>query len=202
MYALPVTFLDSPGSNTVSTAVAWLHYLFSTVFDLVTLVISSWHLLGHQPWQYLSFGGIGRVLIIDGLGYFVLLTAINIINMIFFKTQPLEQQSSAASLGYVLTMIGCQRILIHLRGALAVSTNMVWMGGDQVVIHADVANRSSSWTPPPRAIANGISVEDRSHEMAIRVTIQQDVEAYPGVQDATKSTDTISTHKDHGGLAS
>ena len=167
-------------------------------FDLVTLLISSWYLLGRQPCEYLSFGGIGRVLIVDGLGYFVLLTAVNIVNVVFYKTAPLALQSSAASLGYVLTMIGCQRILINLRGALVLSADVVWMGGNQVVLRADIAEHSSNWTPK-RPVTNGVSGDDRAHEMAIRVTIQRDIEAYPDGPSGTKSSDTISTRKEHGG---
>jgi len=88
-------------------------------FDLVTLIISSWYLLGRHPYGYLSLGGISRVLAVDGIGYFVLLTAVNIVNLIFYKTAPTAAlQTAAASLGYVVTMIGCQRILIRLKGVL------------------------------------------------------------------------------------
>ena len=189
---------DRSDTHRACTTVAWLHYVFSMSFDLVTLLISSWYLLGRQPCHYVSFGGIGRVMIVDGLGYFVLLTAVNVVNMIFYKTAPTALQSSAASLGYVVTMIGCQRILIHLRGALVVTTDMVWMGGDQVVIRADIADHSSNRTPR-RPTTNGVSGEDRTHEMAIRVTITRDVEAYPEGPSGTKSSDAISTHKERGG---
>jgi len=88
-------------------------------FDLVTLIISSWYLLGRHPYGYLSLGGISRVLAVDGIGYFVLLTAVNIVNLIFYKTAPTAAlQTAGASLGYVFTMIGCQRILIRLKGVL------------------------------------------------------------------------------------
>ena len=56
------------------------------------------------------------MLVADGLAYFVLLTAINIVNTIFFTIAPMQKQPAAASLGYVVTMIVGQRILIHLKG--------------------------------------------------------------------------------------
>ena len=113
------------GADATLTVVAWLHYVFSMCFDLITLIISFWYLLGRRACEYLSFGGISRVMIVDGLGYFVLLTAINVVNVVFYKTAPTALQSSAASLGYVITMIGCQRILIHLRGMSGPSTYML-----------------------------------------------------------------------------
>ena len=105
--------------------VAWIHYLLSMCYDLLTLLISSYYLLGRQPCLYLSFSSMARVLLVDGLGYFVMLTAVNIVNLVFFKTAPTTAlQTAASSLGYTVTMIGGQRILIHLRGKLRQSSGV------------------------------------------------------------------------------
>ncbi|KIJ63169.1 hypothetical protein HYDPIDRAFT_113767, partial [Hydnomerulius pinastri MD-312] len=54
-------------------------------------------------------------MIYDGLGYFVVLTACNILNLILYRASDEAVQSSGASLGYAVTWIMSQRILIHLR---------------------------------------------------------------------------------------
>jgi len=92
-------------------------------------------------------------------------------------------------------MIGCQRILIHLRGTLV--SPVETLVGELVVILADIADHSSNWTPK-RPTTNGVGDGDRAHELAIRVTIQRDVEQYANSPNATKSSDTISTRKEHG----
>ena len=97
---------------------AWIHYVCSMTYDFLTLTISSYFLLGRQPWQSLSFSRVGRMMLVDGLGYFAMLTITNVVNIIFYKTAPLALQSAASSLGYTFVMIGCQRILIHLRGMM------------------------------------------------------------------------------------
>ncbi|KAH7094203.1 hypothetical protein BKA62DRAFT_42920 [Auriculariales sp. MPI-PUGE-AT-0066] len=164
--------------NLPGQKVAWLHYIFAMAFDLLTLTMSAWYLLGRQPCAYLSFSGVARVMLVDGLGYFTMLTAINIVNVVFYKSAPTQLQSAGASLGYCITMIGCQRILIHLR---------------------DLADHSTNRTPK-RPTTNGVSGPDASaaHELAIRVTIQRDVEAYTDASDPPKTTTNsmISAHKD------
>jgi len=53
----------------------------------------------------------------DGLGYFVALTAVNMMNVFLYRGAPHSIQSSGASLGYAVIWIMSQRILIHLREA-------------------------------------------------------------------------------------
>lgn len=53
----------------------------------------------------------------DGLGYFVALTASNILNLILYRASDVNIQSAGVSLSYSVTWIMSQRILIHLRDA-------------------------------------------------------------------------------------
>lgn len=57
----------------------------------------------------------------DGLGYFAVLTASNILNIILYQTSNPALQSSGASLGFAVVWIMSQRILIHLREVVAES---------------------------------------------------------------------------------
>ncbi|PPQ77209.1 hypothetical protein CVT25_011055 [Psilocybe cyanescens] len=52
----------------------------------------------------------------DGLGYLFVLTGINIFNLILFKTSQ-DIQTAASSLGYCVSWIMSQRLLIHLYDA-------------------------------------------------------------------------------------
>jgi hypothetical protein len=54
-------------------------------------------------------------MIYDGLGYFLVLTGVNIFNLILYRASDQGVQSAGASIGYAVTWIMSQRILIHLR---------------------------------------------------------------------------------------
>ncbi|KAH7101319.1 hypothetical protein BKA62DRAFT_619019 [Auriculariales sp. MPI-PUGE-AT-0066] len=152
-------------SSNGGVKLARLHYVFGIAFDALTLIISSYYLIGPRPWAYFSFNGVVRTMLTDGLGYFAVLTVANIINILFWTSASQKQQNMAASLGYAFTMIGSQRILINLQG---------------------IADHSSNMTlprPPMRNVATGTTVHG-THEMAIRVTIQQDIEACSDDPDA------------------
>jgi len=60
---------------------------------------------------------VTRMMLVDGLWYFVVLTASNFVNLLFNRLASLSdtvQQTAAASLGYCVTWIMSQRLLIHL----------------------------------------------------------------------------------------
>ncbi|KAH9964954.1 hypothetical protein BC827DRAFT_1265636 [Russula dissimulans] len=56
-------------------------------------------------------------LLYDGLGYFVVLTAINLMNIFLFRGASVVTETSGASLAYSITWIMSQRILLHPREA-------------------------------------------------------------------------------------
>lgn len=149
--------------NASGYLVAWIHYVLSMTYDLVTLIISSYYLLGRSPVTYFSFSRIARILLVDGIGYFFILTAVNILNLILYKSAPTNLQSAGASLGYAITMIMAQRILIHLR---------------------DISDDSSRGRTPKERPATGAGPDGTSgHEMGIRITIRRDVEVDDGGAD-------------------
>ncbi|KAG1847608.1 hypothetical protein F4604DRAFT_162079 [Suillus subluteus] len=96
------------------TLSAWLYYLAAMLYDLVMLTVSTTHLLRYNPLSS-KVGRLVRVLIYDGIGYFIVLSATNLLNLVLYHTTDSETQSAGASLGYAVTWIMSQRILINIR---------------------------------------------------------------------------------------
>ncbi|KAG1767319.1 hypothetical protein EV702DRAFT_1147403 [Suillus placidus] len=93
---------------------AWLYYLAVMLYDLVMLTVSTMHLLRYNPLSN-RVGRLVRVLMYDGIGYFIVLSAVNLLNLILYHTTNAETQSAGASLGYAVTWIMSQQILINIR---------------------------------------------------------------------------------------
>jgi len=61
---------------------------------------------------------VTRMMLADGVWYFVVLALINFLNVVFYRATSLDDvQTAAASLGYCATWIMSQRLLIHLHEA-------------------------------------------------------------------------------------
>ncbi|TDL24640.1 hypothetical protein BD410DRAFT_786167 [Rickenella mellea] len=101
-----VQFASCASGNGVGHHIAWIHYIIAMSFDLVAIGISTAYL-----WMYSAtstrVSHFVRTLLYEGLGYFVVLTAINLVNLFLFRT----------SLGYVVVWIMSQRIILHQREA-------------------------------------------------------------------------------------
>lgn len=93
---------------------AWFFYTAAMLYDLAVLTISTVYLLRYNPLNS-RLEQLVRVLIYDGIGYFVVLTGSNILNIILYHTSDIQTQSAGASIGFAVIWIMSQRILIHLR---------------------------------------------------------------------------------------
>ncbi|KAI0073637.1 hypothetical protein K474DRAFT_172789 [Panus rudis PR-1116 ss-1] len=124
----------TPG-NTTNHLSVWLYYVLAMAYDLITLGISTFYLIGWSS-NPNKMSGLVRLMFYDGLGYFVALTGANVFNLILYRTTDESYQSSGASVGYTVTWIMTQRILIHLRDAAAehqvkqVVTRQLYSGRD------------------------------------------------------------------------
>ncbi|KAF8271046.1 hypothetical protein EI94DRAFT_1721217 [Lactarius quietus] len=95
---------------------SWLFYLSGMLFDLLTLIISMTYLFKlHSNSPFAS--RLVRMMIYDGLGYFVALTVANTVNAILSKSTNSILQVAGAPLSGLVTWIMSQRILIHLQDA-------------------------------------------------------------------------------------
>ncbi|KAH7882419.1 hypothetical protein F5I97DRAFT_363864 [Phlebopus sp. FC_14] len=149
----------TPGNSPHQTA--WLFYLFAMLYDSVTLVISTVYLLRYNTTKG-RFSRLIRAMLYDGLGYFVVLTAVNIFNLILYQASDDAVQSSGASLGYGVTWIMSQRILIHLREMCADMKGRL----DNVVVSRQLC--------PGRDVATALRSQFGAHKGPI------DVEFAPG----------------------
>ncbi|OJA13672.1 hypothetical protein AZE42_08979 [Rhizopogon vesiculosus] len=134
----PVTTDGNCISGSASkTIAAWFYYLAAMMYDLAMLAISTTYLLRYSPLSS-RLEQLIRVLIYDGIGFFLALTGKYALLFFVghlpkstlsqgrtylissFITRPvprlsLQEGIIRASLGYAVTWIMSQRILIHLR---------------------------------------------------------------------------------------
>ncbi|TFK87494.1 hypothetical protein K466DRAFT_107208 [Polyporus arcularius HHB13444] len=117
----------------------WLFYVFAMVYDVIALGIATVFLIGFGP-NNGKMARLVRIMLTDGLVYFVALTGVNILNLILYRSVDEASQSSGVSLGYALTWIMSQRILIHLRDAAAAHNRTVTT---QIVVSRPLASALS-----------------------------------------------------------
>ncbi|KAJ7033603.1 hypothetical protein C8F04DRAFT_1395996 [Mycena alexandri] len=94
--------------------VASLYYVGCLVFDFVAMVISASYLWKFSNSSRASFSRLTRMMLEDGIMYFVVLTGMNIVNLIFFQSRDTTLQSAASSLGFAVTMIFSSRFILNL----------------------------------------------------------------------------------------
>ncbi|KAI6113879.1 hypothetical protein EDD16DRAFT_1115776 [Pisolithus croceorrhizus] len=71
----------------------WLFYLIAMIYDIMALVVSTIHLIRYKTYSG-KFSFLIRVMIYDGLIFFVVLTAVNIFNLILYQQPDVVAQVS------------------------------------------------------------------------------------------------------------
>ncbi|KAF7340449.1 hypothetical protein MVEN_01965100 [Mycena venus] len=109
---------SSCGSHSPTSAWGgWVSYVVAIIYNFVTTVVCIFFLLKMKTSNGSMMSRVTRMMLVDGIWYFVALTAINFVNLLFNRLPSLSkqaQQTAAASLGYCVTWIMSQRLLIHL----------------------------------------------------------------------------------------
>ncbi|KAJ7305633.1 hypothetical protein DFH08DRAFT_1089016 [Mycena albidolilacea] len=100
--------------NPPGVHIAALSYVGGLVFDVVTMGITSRYLWKFSSSSRSSFSQLTGMMLRDGLMYFVALSAMNVVNIIFFQNPQTVLQSSAVSLGFASTMIFSGRFILNL----------------------------------------------------------------------------------------
>ncbi|KAJ7128948.1 hypothetical protein C8R43DRAFT_686416 [Mycena crocata] len=97
----------------------WVHYCVAIIYDWTTSIFCIYFLLKLKPLSTSMMGRVTKMMLADGVGYFAALALVNALNLGFYRATPLadEVQTAAASLGYSVTFIMSQKLLIHLHEA-------------------------------------------------------------------------------------
>jgi len=97
----------------------WVHYAVAIIYNFITTVICIFFLLKLKTSSGSMMSRVTRMMLVDGVWYFVVLTAVNFLNLGFYRLALSQevQQTAAASLDYCVTWIMSQRLLIHLHEA-------------------------------------------------------------------------------------
>jgi len=132
---------------------AWSFYLAAMLFDFLTLSISTYYLLKAKTKVTSAASKIVNILLYDGLGYFVALTAINMLNVFLYRRGSHPIQSAGVTMAYAVTLIMSQRILLHVREVRAKQT--------EVIV-----------SPPPTSNTTGLRSEGQTkHELSVDVNM-------------------------------
>ncbi|KAJ7027166.1 hypothetical protein C8F04DRAFT_1189831 [Mycena alexandri] len=100
--------------NLPGVKVASLFYAACLIFDAVTMILSAGYLWKFSNSSRASIGRLTKMMLEDGIVYFIVLTAMNLVNLVFFQSRDTVRQSSAASLGYAVTMVFSSRFILNL----------------------------------------------------------------------------------------
>ncbi|KAH9056808.1 hypothetical protein EDB87DRAFT_1634441 [Lactarius vividus] len=117
------TIASAHPQSPVST---WSFYFVAMLFDCLTLSISTFYLIRVKAvTSTSSTSQLCKILLYDGLGYFVVLTLTNAANILLYRGVRHVIQTTGASFEYAVTWIMSQRILIHPRNARTDQTSVV-----------------------------------------------------------------------------
>ncbi|KAJ7097368.1 hypothetical protein C8R44DRAFT_889286 [Mycena epipterygia] len=100
--------------NLPGVKVASLYYVGGLVFDVVTMAITSIYLWKFSNTSRTSLSQLARMMLQDGIMYFIALSGMNIVNLIFFQSNDPVLQPSASTLGFAATMIFSSRFILNL----------------------------------------------------------------------------------------
>ncbi|CCL98312.1 uncharacterized protein FIBRA_00306 [Fibroporia radiculosa] len=86
-------------SNETHPVTTWLYYVIAICYDCITLCISTYYLLRYYSPSIPSsrVARLVKVMIYDGIGYFVILTGTNVLNLVIFNVANGFTQSSGLS---------------------------------------------------------------------------------------------------------
>ncbi|KAJ7513148.1 hypothetical protein B0H11DRAFT_18244 [Mycena galericulata] len=108
------TNANCTSGNLPGVKIASLYYVGCLVFDVVAMYITATYLWKFSNTNRASLSRLTRMMLEDGIMYFIALSAMNVMNLIFFQSRDTTLQSSGASLGFAVTMIFSSRFILNL----------------------------------------------------------------------------------------
>jgi len=159
----------SPG-NLRARMPQWVFYLMAMLYDAVTCILSTFYLIRSAS-GISSMSSLVQMLFFDGLGYMVVLTAANLLNLILYRNSVGKGvQSSGAAFGYMVVWIMSQRILIHIHEAAEERARQ-----RIVVTHQLSAPRDITHAMRTQFTGGKDGTESNSGELDVQVQIEQAV---------------------------
>ncbi|KAK7018156.1 hypothetical protein R3P38DRAFT_2539156 [Favolaschia claudopus] len=113
-FNLLIPFVSCTSGNLPGVKVASLFYAGTLLFDIGALSLTAVYLWKFSNSSRAPLSRLAKMMIEDGIMYFVALTSMNIVNLIFFQDQDPVLQSAASSLGFAVTMIYSGRFILTL----------------------------------------------------------------------------------------
>ncbi|KAJ2916856.1 hypothetical protein MD484_g3541, partial [Candolleomyces efflorescens] len=141
----PCTASDKPGSHVVSG-----FWLAPVAFDLICTFLTVWKALTLQ--QSIVRSPIIKIFVREGLGYFLAVAGVNVLNAAFMFQKNPNLQNINCFLALVLSQVLCCRLVLNLKGAQE-STSRPGTN----------SNTANSYTPgAPRS--TGVSIPLRKYQ--------------------------------------
>ncbi|KAK7062272.1 hypothetical protein R3P38DRAFT_2493813 [Favolaschia claudopus] len=100
--------------NPPGIKIASLYYVGGLVYDVVTMILTSVYIFKFTSSSRTSLSQLMRMMLEDGIMYFIALCALNIINIIFFQSPNTALQPAASTLGMATTTIFSGRFVLNL----------------------------------------------------------------------------------------
>jgi len=161
----------SPG-NSIARMPQWVFYLMAMLFDAVTVLLSSFYLIKSAS-GIRGMSSIIKMMFYDGLGYMVVLTAANIVNLILYRNSVGKGvQSSGASFGYMVVWIMSQRILIHIHDAAEERARQRIIVAHQLSAPRDITHAMRTQFNGGK---DGVDTNTETVDLGVQVQIEQAV---------------------------
>ncbi|KAJ7252821.1 hypothetical protein C8J57DRAFT_1474038, partial [Mycena rebaudengoi] len=100
--------------NPPGVHLASLYYVGGLTFDVVTMLISTAYLWKFSGKNRFSRSQFAKMMLEDGIVYFIALSAMNVVNIVFYNNPITAVQASAGPLGFAFTMIFSGRFILNL----------------------------------------------------------------------------------------
>jgi len=169
--------------NPPGVHIASLYYVGGLVYDVLTMFLTSVYLWKFSNASRTSLSKLTKMMLEDGIMYFIALCAMNIVNIIFFQSPNTVLQPSASTLGMAATMIFSARFILNL----SEHVSRDGLSGDQT---------HSSRTPAHNARGGNTGVGSGADENGLVVHVMKNVITMNdiGRDDDSESRTKGSTH--------
>ncbi|KAF5324611.1 hypothetical protein D9611_004569 [Ephemerocybe angulata] len=172
----PCTASDKPGQHVVSG-----YWLAPVAFDLICTFLTLWKAMKLQ--RLVKSSRVVKIFIREGLGYFLCVCAVNVLNAAFmFQSNP-NLQNINSFLALILSQVLCCRLVLNLKGAQEPAKNLSSSDQQSFTPHA-----RSGVSIPLRKYRDPAATDFSQNEIYDGVKVQVDIERHDN-EDQRSSTE-------------